>query len=539
MSHIASSLPKMRRQPPRPSVARTSGGAQKNAETVPLAVLVYNRLGFGLRPGDVAAFEALGPNDDARLTAWIDQQINPDSLADGELVAAINAAGFVTLNKSRTQLWIDHVVGNVERTRPREETERVSFLRAQYSRRQLREVMSDFWHNHFNVDAGDFWAAPMFVHYDRDVIREHAFGNFRDLLGAVAQSTAMLYYLDNYTSSNAGPNENFCRELFELHTLGAENYLGIQQQNQVPVDGDGKPIGYVDADVFEATRAFTGWSVANSNSVGNTGEFLYRDEWHDRFQKSVLGVFMPADRPPLADGNQVLDVLAEHPGTARHVCGKLCRRLTVDDPPQALVDTAVAAWTTHIAAPDQIAQVVRAIVLAPEFRQGWGEKSKRPFEVAAAALRTCESTMNFAFDDGDSNSFLNRFNDCGQELFRWPAPNGYPDVRGAWQSNSPRALTWRLMQWLVDHDDSNGDLLLDVVGQTPNGVRSANAIVDFWIDRALGRAIPEATRQELVDFMGQGFNPDMDLPVDSDNDTADRVRSLVGLIMMTPYFLWK
>ncbi|MEO1083111.1 MAG: DUF1800 domain-containing protein, partial [Acidobacteriota bacterium] len=387
--------------------------------------------------------------------------------------------------------------------------------------------------------AGDFWAAPMFVHYDRDVIREHSFGNFRDLLGAVAQSTAMLYYLDNYTSSNAGPNENFCRELFELHTLGAENYLGIQQQNQVPVDGDGKPIGYVDADVFEATRAFTGWSVANSNSVGNTGEFLYRDEWHDRFQKSVLGVFMPADRPPLADGNQVLDVLAQHPGTARHVCGKLCRRLTVDSPPQSLIDTAVAAWTTHIAAPDQLAQVVRAIVLAPEFRLGWGEKAKRPFEVAAAALRVGGSTMNFAFDDGDSNSFLNRFNDCGQELFRWPAPNGYPDVREAWQSNSPRALTWRLMQWLIDHDDSNGDHWLDVVSQTPNNVRSANAIVDFWLDRALGRTLPDGTRQELVEFMAQGFNPDIDLPVDSSSSTADRVRSLVGLIMMTPQFLWK
>ncbi|MEM1181697.1 MAG: DUF1800 domain-containing protein [Acidobacteriota bacterium] len=539
MSHTASSLPKMRRQPPRPTTEEVQAAGSKSLETPPLGVLVFNRLAYGLRPGDLAAFDALGPDDDTRLATWIDQQVNPDILDDSELISYISGANFATINKSRAQLWTDHVVDNTERTRPREEIERLTFLRAQFSRRQLQAVMVDFWHNHFNVDAGDFWAAPMWVHYDRDVIRQNAFGNFRDLLEAVAKSTAMLYYLDNYTSSNAGPNENFCRELFELHALGAENYLGIRQQNTVPTDDDGKPIGYVDADVFEATRAFTGWTVANSSSIGNTGEFFYRDEWHDRFQKNVLGVFMPADQPPLADGDQVLDILAEHPGTARYVCRKLCRRLTVDDPPQSLVDTAVAAWNTHLTAPDQLGQVVRAIALSPEFRLGWGEKAKRPFEVAAAALRATGSTMSFAFDDGESNSFINRYNDCGQELFRWPAPNGYPDVRGAWQSNSPRALMWRMVQWLIDHDDSNGDHWADVVGQTPGGVRSANAIVDFWVQRILGRALPADTRQELVDFMGQGFNPDMDLPVDSDNDTADRVRSLVGLIMMTPQFLWK
>ena len=535
MSAAASLLPKLRSHPPRRKV---NDPLEKSTETPPLSVIVMNRLAFGPRPGDLAAFDALGVDDDSRLTAWIDEQLDPDLIDDTELDNQLAAANFQTLNKSRAQLWADHVVANTDRTLPREETERATFLRAQYSNKQLLQVLANFWHDHFNVDAGDFWAAPMFVHYDRDVIRGNALGNFRTLLQDVAQSTAMLYYLDNYTSSNAGPNENFCRELFELHTLGAVHYLGIMQQNEVPIE-DGKPVGYVDADVFEATRAFTGWSVSNSTSTGNTGEFHYRDDWHDRFQKTVLGVFMPADQPPLQDGMDVLDALAEHPATARYICGKLCSRLTVDDPPQSLIDTAIAAWNTHIAAPDQLKQVVRAIVLAPEFRLGFGEKAKRPFDIAAAALRATGSTLPFSFGDGDSNSFLNRYNDCGQELYRWPAPNGYPDVRGAWQSNTPRALTWRLMQWLIDHDDSNGDHYLDLVGQTPVGIRTANGIVDFWIDRVLGRTVPTATRDELVAFMGQGFNPDIELPVDSDNGTADRLRSLVGLIMMTPFFLWK
>ena len=128
------------------------------------------------------------------------------------------------------------------------------------SRRQLAEVLADFWHNHFNVYGPDSWAAPVWSHWDRVVIRGNALGNFRTMLGQVAEHPAMLYYLDNYTNTSAGPNENWARELFELNTLGAENYLGVKRQADVPVDGAGAPTGYVDDDVFEATRCFTGWT---------------------------------------------------------------------------------------------------------------------------------------------------------------------------------------------------------------------------------------------------------------------------------------
>ena len=128
--------------------------------------------------------------------------------------------------------------------------------------------MVDFWHNHFNVYAWDYWTAPVWVHYDRDVIRGHMLGNFRQMVEAVATSPAMRVDLDTSSNARSGPNENYARELFELHTLGVENYLGTKSQLQVPGFGDGNPVGYVDGDVYEATRCLTGWRV-NNNSWEN------------------------------------------------------------------------------------------------------------------------------------------------------------------------------------------------------------------------------------------------------------------------------
>ena len=260
---------------------RTSGATRGVAPTLPpLSVIALNRIAFGPRPGDLAAFQALGGNDDARLTAFVDQQLDPASIDDSELDAALVAGGFTTLGKTLQQLWTDHHLNDAnydEHVQPLRETISATWLRARYSRRQLVEVLADFWHNHFNVFAWEYRLTPLFVHYDRDVIRANALGNFRTLLGAVASSSTMLYYLDNYTSSVAGPNENFSRELFELHTLGAENYLGVMQQFEVPLDGDGFPLGYVDNDVFETTRCFTGWTV-DDEGLGNTGGFAYRAE---------------------------------------------------------------------------------------------------------------------------------------------------------------------------------------------------------------------------------------------------------------------
>ncbi|MGL4649062.1 MAG: DUF1800 family protein, partial [Caldilineaceae bacterium] len=228
--------------------------AQALAAEVRPELIALNRMGFGPRPGDLNALLALGPNSTARLQAYVDQQTNPASIDDSACDARIAAQGFTTLNKTRLKLWQDHLtkpdLPYEERIRPLWETLHVTFLRAVYSKRQLVEVLADFWHNHFNVYAWDIWGAATWVHTDRDCIRANIFGNFRNMLGDIAHSPAMLYYLDNISNTSAGPNENYARECFELHALGAENYMGVQTtvgpggeyRHPAPTGSDGTPL---------------------------------------------------------------------------------------------------------------------------------------------------------------------------------------------------------------------------------------------------------------------------------------------------------
>ena len=344
-------------------------------------------MAFGPRPGDLEAFQALGGDDESRLETYVDQQLDPESINDEELDARLER--YTTLTKSQTQLWAEHTRGpSSARNQPLHETEAAVFIRAVHSKRQLREVLADFWNNHFNVFPQSGTISSVFSHYDNSVIRPNLLGNFREMLEAVATSPAMLFYLDNYLNINAGPNENYARELFELHTLGADRYLGVVRQNEVPRDEAGKPVGYVDDDVYEATRSLTGWTVNE-----DTGEFFYRTDRHDRFQKNVLGQFLPPDQPPLADGKMVLDLLASHPGTGRHIAYKLCRRLVADHPSPALVEEVAQVFTATWQAPDQLAQVTRRILLSQEFRLTWGRKVKRPFEVLTSFLRGLGTTF--------------------------------------------------------------------------------------------------------------------------------------------------
>ncbi len=509
------------------------------------AVIALNRMGFGPRPGDVAAFNALGATDTARMQAYVAQQLNPAAISDTELDTKMAAAGFTTLQKSLVQLWADHVVADPPweiRMQPLFETESATFLRAIYSKKQLFEVMAEFWHNHFSVFGHEFSIGPVWVHYDRDVIRAHALGNFRQLLEANARSTAMLIYLDNYANSVDGPNENYARELCELHTLGAENYYGVIPRNQVPTDGNGVPRGFVDEDVFGATRALTGWTVRNRSwdpNIGDTGEFLYYAPWHDNGPKQFLNVVIPGAQAAMKDARDLLDALASHPGTGRFIARKLCRRLIGDLPPQSLVDQVAAVFTAEWQNPQQIKRVLEAILLSPEFLSTWGTKIKRPFEIAASAMRAGRANFNWRLDDASTGTFFWLYSQTGHELFHWKPPNGYPDFKNAWQSTTPRVMSWRLSNWLVDETDTLGNFVMNLLGAMPSTVRSANEIVDFWADRIFGRTIDPAVRNELVEFMAQGFLPDLDLPVASDEDTRSRVRALVGLMFMSPEFLWR
>lgn len=508
-------------------------GLDGDPSLAPLSVIVFNRLAFGPRPGDLAAFNALGANNDARLTAWVDQQLNPAGINDSVCDALVAGANLPTLTKPLTQLWADHYRGSQGRTRPIEDVRAATFLRAVHSQRQLKEVLVDFWHNHFSIFAWDYaYASATWAHYDRDVIRAHALGNFRTLLQFVAGSPAMLYYLDNYINQVAGYNENFARECFELHTLGAENYLGVVADPFSIPQENGVAIGYCDNDVYEAARAFTGWRVNNGSSgaPADNGTFYYHAAWHDKANKLVLGQYLPANQADLEDGNEVLDLMAYHPGTARHIAGKLCRRLIADNPPQTVVDAAAAVFMAQKYAPDQLKQVVRTICLSAEFKAAWGQKLKRPFEAAAGMLRATNAT----FTSVDSDLFW-YFDGGGQPLFSRRSPDGYPDKKSDWSNTTSMMQRWRFANRLVQNGID--DVSVSLLSQMPVGTVTPNQIVNFWIDRLLGRPMDTPTNREAVlDFMAQGRGPDSNLPADQ---IADRLPHMVALILMTPEFQWR
>jgi uncharacterized protein (DUF1800 family) len=534
----AQEQPPAMRSAQRLSAAATGGGPPA---LPPLAVIALNRMGFGPRPGDIESFHALSSTEEAAFEAYVEQQLNPAAIDDSICDAEIASGQYKSLNKSLTQLWIDYVENQLEpkndRYQPFKDVDKVTFLRAVYSKRQLIEVLADHWHNHFNVFGEDYWAAPTWVHYDRDVIRGNMLGNFRQMLEAVAQSPAMLYYLDNQSNSGGNPNENYARELFELHALGAENYMGVKPLevgpngnfiHPAPKDETGRPLLYIDEDVYGATTCFTGWRVD-----GDTGLFKFDASAHFPYQKVVLGRSIPAAQG-IKDGRDVLDLLARHPGTARYISRKLCRRLIGDFPPESVVQAAADVFLVHVDAPDQLKQVVRTILLSPEFRTTWGEKIKRPFEYVVSVLRASEA--DFAANDG---GFGWMYSSMGQPLFRWRPPNGYPDFRDAWSSTMPMLQRWRMVNWLIEWryggEGSNKDVPRLLFNHPPN-LKTPILIVDYWSLRLLGQFLPDSERTSIINFMAFGRSPESDLPA---KQIEDRLRYMIALIFLSPSFQYR
>jgi uncharacterized protein (DUF1800 family) len=300
------------------------------------------------------------------------------------------------------------------------ELQRAKLLRAVYSDRQLYELMVDFWENHFSVFANKDDDRYLLTGYDRETIRPFAMGRFRDLLGATAHSPAMLFYLDNWRSSvprpypakdgkpagvDGGLNENYARELMELHTLG--------------VDG-----GYTQKDVQEVARCFSGWTIQKPNEQGL---FLYRPGLHDDGEKVVLGKKILGGGG-IADGERVLDILATHPSTAKFIATKLVRRFISDDPPQSVIDRAAAAF---LKSDGSIRETLRAIITSPEFFSpaAYRAKVRSPFEYVAAAIRATSAET-----DGD-RPVLDFISRMGQPLFGRITPDGYPDRGDQWLSS--------------------------------------------------------------------------------------------------------
>jgi uncharacterized protein (DUF1800 family) len=287
-------------------------------------------------------------------------------------------------------------------------------IRAVHAKNQLQEVMVDFWFNHFNVSIGELYGRFSAGAYERDAIRPHALGRFRDLLGASAAHPAMLHYLDNYLSTvsrevggvlRRGLNENYGRELMELHTVGVD-------------------AGYTQEDVFDAARAFTGWGLVD----GQTGRFQFRLQSHDREAKSVFGLRLPAGGGQ-DDGERVLDHLAGHPATALHVSRRLVQRFVSDAPPAGLVERCAQAYARS---DGDISQVLLTIFGSGEFwaPEGFGSKPRTPLEFTAAALRALDAEVERARGVVQSLSAM------GMPLYACVPPTGYSNSGAEWLNAS-------------------------------------------------------------------------------------------------------
>jgi uncharacterized protein (DUF1800 family) len=576
---------------------------------------VLNRITFGPRPGDVEMVEKMGG-----VRAYIDQQLHPEAINDSAVeqqvaqldmlqkspeqllgmykserqnaklkkqdnAAAVNNAGGPTpmLATMQSQSATAPADGAAPPQPPAQmpgerlgkllaavrsvsavgQLQQDKLIRAAESNRQLQEVLVDFWSNHFNIDVKKNLDRVLKVADDRDVIRPHILGSFRDLLEASAKSPAMLIYLDNALSSvprtvtkgevrftqrlhdqmmangngafapeipqvgqtKGGINENYGREIMELHTLG--------------VDG-----GYTQKDVQEVARCFTGWSIDRQ-----TGEFQFRPRMHNNGEKVVLGHVIPAGGG-MQDGETVLDILASSPATAHHISFKMCERFVSDDPAPALVDRIAGVFTQT---KGDLRAVTEAILTSPEFLSSsdYNNKIKSPLEFAVSAVRATDSslttppsgflekavsTMEGSATLGREKS-IDRINrrprqslnwhiyDLGEPLFGCAPPTGYSEVSRTWVS--PGALIERLNFALALTEQKVSDVKFDPQAifdgiDLDRPVDVLNRAVDVLLQGRVSDATKQVLQQTVVPQPGA--------------DKTVNPNKLVALIIGSPEF---
>ncbi|MEC4590514.1 MULTISPECIES: DUF1800 domain-containing protein [Nitrospirillum] len=512
--------------------------------------IFLNRFAYGPRPGDAQALKQQG------ISHWLDEQLRLATAGTGpgpECQQKLDSAvmrikydageGWAaldemrplrTLNQPVDALWSlndpNHKAPYQERIRPRLEMAAATVIHAVYDPAQLRQVMTLFWHDHFSVNAGDSYTAPALPAYDA-LLRTHALGNFRDLLEAVATSPAMLIYLNNRSSRGGAANENYARELFELHTLGRDAYLNTQYDRWRDVPGalKGAPEGYIDQDVYEASRAFTGWSIQSGQDLGgykapNDGRFTYIESWHDNYQKRVLATEFDSYQPPQNDGRKVLDLVANHPATARFVCAKLIRSLVGGDPSPDLLKAAAATWLDNRQRPDQIARVVRLIALSPQATANWGARPKRPLELVASFARATGIPVTA------SEPLVGTMDSAGQRLYAWPSPDGHPVADDYWLGAQNMRIRWTLVLGLAE-----GYWMppgLSAMAQMGPAAAHSGQAVAFWSDRLLG----SPTAIDAAALLG-GLSLAADAPPMVDNKTGEFAnRRLAAYVAMSPAF---
>lgn len=507
---------------------------------------LLNRLTYGPKSSDIQEYSELG------LPNWLDSQLHPEESADQQCLQKLKDCQIrIRYPEHKENFWpamdemrpLNYLEASPEilmslnepgtrrdyqeLIRPRVDVCMGSLIRAVYSRWQLREIMVDFWHNHFNVNAWDQSIGQLFPVYDRDVIRRYALGNFRQMLEAVAKSGSMLIYLNNRSSRTGAPNENFARELFELHTMGEKAYLNslYNRWRQVPGALSGHPRGYIDQDVYEAARAFTGWTLSDGSRVSadqvlaRNGRFAYVPSWHDNYQKRVLATEFNSYQPEQFDGLRVLDLLSEHPSTARHLARKLCVRLISDEPSPSIVESAASIWLASRHQDDQIAKVIKHIVLSREFELSFAKKLKRPFNLAVGLFR--ELNVNFTPSEG----LINELAAGGQRLFGWPGPNGHPETAYYWLSTNAMRRRWTLVQGIINNQFGNGSA--DLLSLFGSNKPLATSFVETWSKRLLGR-----TDKQFTDLVLGAANFKPEFPITKVEDA----KKLLTFMVISPQY---
>jgi uncharacterized protein (DUF1800 family) len=450
------------------------------------SVHLLNRITFGPRPGDVERVTEMGGK------AFIEEQLAPETLDTARADNIIEK--FDTLDPSG-------LLDTLKRLGPRPvyELNAAALARALYSEQQLYEVMVDFWSNHFSIYALGMPTRILKIADDREVIRPHALGRFRDLLGASAHSPAMLYYLDNHKNSVEGPNENYARELLELHTLGVGN-------------------DYTQNDVGEVARAFTGWSIGRPFS-GHAGQFQFVAADHDDGEKNVLGHIIPPGGGE-QDGEFILDILAADPNTAQHICRKLCIRFISDTPPEQIVNEAV---TTFTQTGGSIRPVLRTILYSDAFNAAVGAKVKRPLEFITSMLRTLDvDVRNF-------RPVVEALRDMGQLLFGWPSPDGYPDYGPAWINTNALLVRWNLALQFVELSGQRRPLRFDLLDPLHNvESQTPEQILQLYSRVILNHPLPKMAHRQFLGLLQS-----------NQEDIVEGLPAVVALLFASPYFQYK
>jgi uncharacterized protein (DUF1800 family) len=364
---------------------------------------LLKRFSYGARAADRDRIVAIGED------AWLTEQLDPSTLDTSALdtkLAALPALSMEPLDLFTNYPGSDYKIASRQLLL-------ASVMRASESPAQLHERMVEFWSDHFNVPLRDRPTTLYKIAEDRTVIRPFALGKFKDLLVASATSPAMLRYLDNYVSKVGAINENYGRELLELHTVGAGNYT--------------------EADVVATARLLTGWSI----NPTKTFEFKYPN--NDPAPLTILGWNRPTSGNGLTQGVDFLHWLAVQPVCAQFVCTKIARRFVSDRPDSGLVNAMTTAWLANDSA---IGPVIRAMVAHPAFNASANQKFRRPWDYATFVLRALRATVTPTTTVSQLRRLELALAQLGQLPFAWPAPNGYPDAEGAWLNTNGLTARW-------------------------------------------------------------------------------------------------